>query len=169
MNNRGVYSPNAAKKMVEQSKGGRTRFASTIESTKRFNPRFDDKGLMPVVVTDAGLGDVLMMACMNAEALARTIETGQAHFWSRSRHCLWAKGETSGNALRVVEIRTDCDQDAIWLRVNVEGHGATCHTGQRSCFYRSVEVGDLGTDEHSLKNVGGTRLFDPREVYRSKN
>lgn len=155
--------------MVEQSKADRIGASAIIENTKQFSPRFDEKGLIPVVVTDARLGDVLMVACMNAEALSRTLETKKAHFWSRSRHSLWVKGETSGNVLRVVEIRTDCDQDAIWLRVNVEGHGATCHTGQRSCFYRSVEVGDLGTDEHSLKNVGGTRLFDPREVYRSKN
>ena len=103
-------------------------------------PRFDANGLVTAVVTDAGDGMLLMVAHMNAEALALTIETGVAHYWSRSRGSLWKKGETSGNFQEVVEIRTDCDQDAIWLRVNVAGDNATCHTGRRSCFYRTVEL-----------------------------
>lgn len=110
-----------------------------------FSPRFDANGLVTAVVTDAGDGMLLMVAHMNAEALALTIETGFAHYWSRSRASLWKKGETSGNLQHVVELRTDCDQDAIWLKVKVSGQGgATCHTGRRSCFYRMVETGDEG-------------------------
>ncbi len=103
-------------------------------------PRFDANGLVTAVVTDAGDGMLLMVAHMNAEALARTIETGIAHYWSRSRASLWKKGETSGNFQEVVELRADCDQDTIWLRVKVAGENATCHTGRRSCFYRVVEL-----------------------------
>ena len=100
------------------------------------------QGLITAIVTDADDGALLMVAHMNAEALALTIETGIGHFWSRSRDSLWKKGETSGNFLTVKEMRTDCDQDAIWLRVKVAGDGATCHTGARSCFYRVVEFSD---------------------------
>ena len=105
-------------------------------------PRFDAAGLITAVVTDAGDGAVLMLAHMNAEALAKTLETGIAHYWSRSRGQLWKKGETSGNVQHIVEIRTDCDQDAVLLRVNVAGDNATCHTGRRSCFYRTVGLID---------------------------
>lgn len=113
-----------------------------LEEGPAFTPRFDAAGLITAVVTDAGDGAVLMLAHMNAEALAKTLETGIAHYWSRSRGQLWKKGETSGNLQRVVEIRTDCDQDAVLLRVNVAGDGATCHTGRRSCFYRTVGLVD---------------------------
>jgi len=113
---------------------------AALEEGSIFSPRFDAAGLLTAVVTDAGDGTVLMLAHMNAQALALTVETGVAHFWSRSRGCLWKKGETSGNVLSVVEIRTDCDQDAVWLRVTVGGDHATCHTGRRSCFYRVVDV-----------------------------
>jgi phosphoribosyl-AMP cyclohydrolase len=113
---------------------------ATLEEGSTFSPRFDAGGLLTAVVTDAGDGTVLMLAHMNAQALALTVETGVAHFWSRSRGCLWKKGETSGNVLSVVEMRTDCDQDAVWLRVTVGGAHATCHTGRRSCFYRVVDV-----------------------------
>jgi phosphoribosyl-AMP cyclohydrolase len=113
-----------------------------LEESGVLSPRFDDKGLVTTVVTDAGDGMVLMVAHMNAEALALTVETGIAHFWSRSRASLWKKGETSGNVLMVREMRVDCDQDALWLKVEVDGAGATCHTGRRSCFYRIVEVAD---------------------------
>jgi phosphoribosyl-AMP cyclohydrolase len=102
-------------------------------------PRFDANGLVTAVVTDASDGTLLMVAHMNEEALRFTLETGIAHYWSRSRRSLWKKGETSGNFQRVVEIRVDCDQDALWLKVAVAGDGVTCHTGQRSCFYRVVE------------------------------
>ena len=105
-----------------------------------FAPRFDADGLITAVVTDAGDGMLLMVAHMNAEALALTIETGIGHFWSRSRRSLWKKGETSGNTLKVTEIRADCDQDVLWLKVAVAGDGVACHTGRRSCFYRRLEA-----------------------------
>lgn len=113
---------------------------ASLEEGAVFSPRFDAAGLITAVVTDAGDGVVLMVAHMNAEALALTLETGIAHYWSRSRGTLWKKGETSGNLQRVVQMRTDCDQDAIWLSVEVAGDNATCHTGRRSCFYRIVET-----------------------------
>lgn len=105
-----------------------------------FAPRFGADGLLTAVVTDAQSGELLMVAHMNEEALRLTLETGIAHYWSRSRSELWKKGETSGNFQRVKELRTDCDQDAVWLKVDVQGDGATCHTGRRSCFYRRVDV-----------------------------
>lgn len=101
------------------------------------DPRYDDAGLVTAVVTDRVSGDVLMVAHMNAEAMALTATTGEAHFWSRSRAALWKKGETSGNVLSVAEMRIDCDQDAVWLIVDPAG--PACHTGERSCFYRRVE------------------------------
>jgi phosphoribosyl-AMP cyclohydrolase len=103
-----------------------------------FAPRFDASGLVTAVVTDARDGQLLMVAHMNADALKLTLETGIAHYWSRSRKSLWKKGETSGNLQTVVEMRTDCDQDALWLKVTVAGDGPTCHTGRRSCFYRQI-------------------------------
>ena len=115
---------------------------SQLESGPTLSPKFDAAGLVTAVVTDAARGELLMVAHMNAEALTKTIETGQAHYWSRSRGELWRKGETSGNTQTVVEMRIDCDQDAVWLKVDVAGDGATCHTGARSCFYRRVEIGD---------------------------
>ena len=114
-----------------------------IEEGSAFTPRFGADGLITAVVTDAGDGALLMVAHMNAQALALTLETGVAHYWSRSRNELWKKGETSGNFQRVEELRTDCDQDAVWLKVSVAGDGATCHTGRRSCFYRIVETDGL--------------------------
>ena len=104
-------------------------------------PRFGADGLVTCVTTDADAGDLLMVAHMNAEALARTIETGEAWYWSRSRGELWHKGDTSGQVQTVVEMRVDCDQDAVWLKVRVGGDGGCCHTGRRSCFYRIVPVG----------------------------
>jgi phosphoribosyl-AMP cyclohydrolase len=134
-----------------------------LEEGTVFSPRFDGSGLVTAVVTDAGDGALLMVAHMNAQALALTVETGTAHYWSRSRAALWKKGETSGNLQHVVEIRTDCDQDTIWLRVNVSGRNATCHTGRRSCFYRRIVAagGKIG-----LQADAGARLFDPSETYR---
>ena len=111
-----------------------------LEESPVFSPAFDSNGLITAVVTDAGDGALLMVAHMNAEALRLTLETGIAHYWSRARKSLWKKGETSGNVQQVVELLTDCDQDVVQLRVNVSGHGATCHTGRRSCFYRKVVV-----------------------------
>jgi len=113
-----------------------------IERGLAFQPRFDADGLVPAVVTDAASGEVLMFAWMNAEAIALTLETRLAHFWSRSRRKLWKKGEESGNLLHVAEVRTDCDQDVLWLKASVGGDGIACHTGARSCFYRSLPLGE---------------------------
>ena len=122
-----------------------------IEAGLDFQPKFEADGLIPAIVTDAGTGEALMFAFMNAEALALTIETGIVHFWSRSRAALWKKGAESGNMFNVVEMRTDCDQDVLWLRVSVEGDGHACHTGRRSCFYRLVPVqGTAGAATHLL-------------------
>jgi phosphoribosyl-AMP cyclohydrolase len=115
--------------------------ACDVEQGLAFQPKFDADGLIPAVVTDAATGDVLMLAWMNAEALALTMETRVGHFWSRSRQRLWKKGAESGNVLEVGEMRTDCDQDAIWLKVRVQGNGVACHTGARSCFYRALPLG----------------------------
>lgn len=133
-----------------------------LETGRAFTPRFDEHGLVTAVVTDARDGELLMVAHMNAEALALTIETGIAHYWSRSRRALWKKGETSGNLQTVVELRTDCDQDALWLKVSVAGHDATCHTGRRSCFYRTVS---RNGDEARLTVADDRIQFDPNDVY----
>jgi phosphoribosyl-AMP cyclohydrolase len=106
-------------------------------------PRFNRDGLIAAVATDAATGEVLMLAWMNAEALRRTLDTGEAHYFSRSRQSLWKKGETSGQVQAVQEIRVDCDQDAVWLKVSPAGDGGACHVGFRSCFYRRVEGGAL--------------------------
>jgi phosphoribosyl-AMP cyclohydrolase len=135
-----------------------------VEEGTAFTPKFDADGLVAVVVTSAETGEVLMLAHMNREALARTMETGEAQFWSRSRQRLWRKGEESGNTMRVVEMRTDCDQDALWLKVEMGGAGACCHTGRKSCFYRAVPVGNGGAGV-SLTFVGSEKLFDPEKVY----
>jgi phosphoribosyl-AMP cyclohydrolase len=132
-----------------------------IEEGLTFQPRFDASGLVTCVATDAGTGEVLMVAHMNDEALRQTIATGEAWYFSRSRNALWRKGETSGHVQRVVEMRMDCDQDAVWIRV--EQAGAACHTGRRSCFYRKVTGGEGGP---RLSFVDADRLFDPAKVYR---
>ena len=118
-----------------------------------------------MVATSAETGEVLMLAYMNEEALARTIKTGEAHYWSRSRGRLWRKGEESGNTQRVVEMRTDCDQDAIWLKVETAGAAAACHTGRRTCFYRAVPLG-APPGGVALRFVDAERRFDPESVYR---
>ena len=112
-----------------------------IEESARFTPRFDADGLIPCIAVDAANGDVLMLAWMNREALRLTLETGFAHYWSRSRQRIWKKGETSGALQRVMELLTDCDQDTILLRAEVAGRSGTCHTGRDTCFYRSVPMG----------------------------
>ncbi len=116
-----------------------------IEEGTRLAPNFDADGLIPVVATDAKSGEVLMFAWMNAEALEKTISTGDAWYWSRSRKELWRKGETSGQTQKVVDLRVDCDQDALWMKVEVGGDGGACHVGYRSCFYRSVPLGKPDT------------------------
>jgi len=126
-----------------------------------FQPKFDASGLLTCVATDAATGDVLMVAHMNDEALRNTIASGEAWYFSRSRNALWRKGESSGHTQRVVEMRMDCDQDAIWIRV--EQQGAACHTGRQSCFYRRIDRIDGDT---RLSFVDAERLFDPAAVYR---
>ena len=122
----------------------------TVESDTALSPKFDVDGLVTAIVTDADKGDVLMVAHMNAEALARTIETRQGWFWSRSRRQLWRKGEDSGNTLAVVDLRIDCDQDAVLVKARIAGDGVACHTGYRSCFYRSVPTGKAPSPDLAL-------------------
>jgi phosphoribosyl-AMP cyclohydrolase len=136
---------------------------SDIEEGTRLLPKFDVDGLVTAVATDAATGEVLMVAHMNAEALAKTIATGDAHYFSRSRKKLWRKGEESGHTQRVIEIRVDCDQDAVWLRVEQTGPGA-CHTGRRSCFYRAVPLGQSG--EATLEFRNADKAFDPADAYK---
>ena len=131
-----------------------------IEEGLAFQPKFDASGLVTCVATDARTGEVLMVAHMNDEALRKTVASGEAWYFSRSRNSLWRKGEISGQVQRVVEMRMDCDQDAVWIRV--EQIGAACHTGRRSCFYRKVEASDGGAQ---LSFVDADRLFDPAQVY----
>ena len=134
-----------------------------IEEGTAFIPKYDADGLITAVVTDAASGELLMVAHMNAQALSRTVETGQAWFFSRSRKELWKKGESSGHVQRVKELRVDCDQDAIWLKVEQAGAGA-CHTGRRSCFYRAVPIGTKG--EVALEFIDADKTFDPNAVYK---
>jgi len=133
-----------------------------VEEGQDLAPKFDDNGLIPVVTTDIHSGELLMHGYMNAEALTRTIETGEAHYWSRSRQALWHKGATSGLVQTVKEMRIDDDQDCVWLRVDVAG-GASCHVGYRSCFYRSMPVG--GDGPVTLKFEESEKVFDPKAVY----
>ena len=135
---------------------------SEIEEGLGFAPQFGADGLITAVVTDVQSGDVLMVAHMNAQAVAKTIETGEAWYYSRSRRKLWKKGESSGHVQRVVELRVDCDQDALWLKVEQQGPGA-CHTGRRSCFYRAVPLGKTGTVTLEFRN--GDKTFAPHSVY----
>ena len=134
-----------------------------IEEGLTFAPKFDAGGLISCVVTDMQTGALLMVAHMNAQALERTISTGEAWFYSRSRQALWKKGETSGHVMHVAEMRVDCDQDVLWLKVDEAGAGA-CHTGRRSCFYRAV-VRNGPDAPLTLAFRDGERVFDPAEVY----
>ena len=121
--------------------GARPAPKAQLEEGRQFTPRFDAGGLIVCVVKDARDGQILMLAYMNEEALRLTLETGEAHYWSRSRRSLWRKGATSGQVQKVREIRTDCDQDALLLTVEPGGDGGACHTGRRSCFYRRLVLG----------------------------
>ena len=134
-----------------------------IEEGLAFTPKFDADGLITAVVTDAGSGELLMVAHMNAEALRKTIESGEAWYFSRSRKTLWKKGEQSGHSQRVVELRVDCDQDSVWLKVEQRGEGA-CHTGRRSCFYRAVPLGQAGAVTLEFRDADKT--FDPDKTYK---
>ena len=147
-------TPFAARTSVEQ-----------VEEGLVLAPKFDADGLIPCVTTDADTGEVLMLAYMNGDALERTIATGEAHYWSRSRQCLWRKGATSGLTQEIVELRIDDDQDAVWLRVRIAGSGASCHVGYRSCFYRSVVRGDTSGVPAQLVFTESHKSFDPKQVY----
>jgi len=136
---------------------------SDIEEALALAPKFDAGGLVTCVATDAATGDVLMVAHMNAEALKRTIETGEAWYFSRSRGALWRKGESSGHTQRVIEMRVDCDQDAIWIKVEQQGPGA-CHTGRRTCFYRAVPLRQSGVVTLEFRDAEKT--FDAADIYR---
>lgn len=144
----------AARQSVEQ-----------VEEGFDLAPKFDQDGILPVVTTDAGTGEVLMLGYMNAEALKRTAETGEAHYWSRSRQVMWHKGATSGLVQKVVDLRIDDDQDSIWLKVEVQGSGASCHVGYRSCFYRSVPLGETPGAKTRLIYREDEKTFDPKQVY----
>ena len=139
--------------------------AAALEEGTALTPKFDADGVVICVATDAASGDVLMVAHMNAEALAKTIATGEAWYYSRSRRALWRKGETSGHTQRIVEMRVDCDQDAVWIKV--EQVTAACHTGRRSCFYRAVPLGQEGGQVRL--EFREERVFDPKAVYQNKD
>src|ERR1700675_1159637 len=145
--------------------GPMSDIATDIEESLAFTPKFDTDGLIVTVATDVKSGDMLMVAHMNDEALRKTIASGEAWYYSRSRKTLWKKGETSGHVQRVVELRVDCDQDALWLRVEQAGEGA-CHTGRRSCFYRAVPLGQSGSVTLEFRDGGKT--FDPKAIYGKK-
>ena len=133
-----------------------------IEEGGIFAPKFDEKGLVSAIAIDVKTNKVLMLAFMNEKALSLTLKTKQVHYFSRSRQKIWLKGETSGEIQKLVEMRVDCDQDALLLLVEQQGHGAACHTGRKSCFFRKVE---LNEDKINLKTIGEKPLFDPKDVY----
>jgi phosphoribosyl-AMP cyclohydrolase len=140
------------------------RSVEQVEEGTDLAPRFDDRGLITVVTTDAGSGELLMQGYMNAEALRLTISSGEAHYFSRSRGVLWHKGATSGLVQKVQELMIDDDQDCIWLKVDVAG-GASCHVGYRSCFYRRVPLGESTVSSLVLEFTDTEKVFDPKEVY----
>tara|TARA_B100001029_G_C15029609_1_gene436021 strand:+ start:473 stop:940 length:468 start_codon:yes stop_codon:yes gene_type:complete len=139
-----------------------------IEEGNLFSPKFDQNGLITVIATDYKTGEVLMQGFMNDESLKKTIETKEAHYWSRSRKEIWHKGETSGFVQKVVELRIDDDQDSIWMSVNI-GKGSSCHVGYKSCFYRSVPLGDIKNSEKiKMEFKEKKKKFDPEIVYKGK-
>jgi len=139
-----------------------------VEEGKYLEPKFDENGLIPVVTTDFKTGDILMHGFMNDEALKKTIETKEAHYWSRSRKEIWRKGQVSGFIQRVKEIRIDDDQDSVWLSVDI-GNGASCHVGYRSCFYRSIPLGKIKNEEELEMEFKETeKTFDPKKVYKDE-
>ncbi len=139
-----------------------------IEEGKLLSPKFNENGLIPVIATDFKTGDILMHGYMNDESLKKTIETKEAHYWSRSRKKIWHKGQTSGFVQKVKEMRIDDDQDSIWLSVDI-GNGASCHVGYRSCFYRSIPLGKIkNTQELEMEFKEKEKIFDPKVVYKDK-
>ncbi len=133
-----------------------------LEEGKEFTPKFDENGLVSAIAQDYKSGEILMLAHMNEQALSLTLETGEVHYFSRSRQNIWKKGEISGEVQKLIEMRVDCDQDAILLKVKQLGVGAACHTGRKSCFFRLVEING---EETSLKLTGDEQLFDPKDKY----
>lgn len=136
-----------------------------VEESQELAPKFDADGLIACITTDAESGDVLMLGYMNEEALKRTIDTGEVHYWSRSRQVLWHKGASSGLVQTVEEMRIDDDQDAVWIRVRVAGNGASCHVGYRSCFYRNVPVAEARASQPALIFNEEQKVFAPEVVY----
>ena len=139
-----------------------------VEEGKFLSPKFDSQGLIPVITTDSKTGEVLMHGYMNSEALKKTIETKEAHYWSRSRKSIWHKGKTSGFTQKVIQIRIDDDQDSVWLSVDI-GNGASCHVGYKSCFYRSIPLGKIDQSEKvEMKFEEKEKKFDPEKVYKGQ-
>ena len=139
-----------------------------VEEGKYLSPKFDKNGLIPVITTDFQTGDILMHGYMNDEALKKTIETKEAHYWSRSRKKIWHKGQVSGFVQIVKEIRIDDDQDSVWLSVDI-GNGASCHVGYRSCFYRSIPLGKIKNEEElEMEFKEKKKIFDPKKVYKDE-
>ena len=139
-----------------------------IEEGKYLSPKFDENGLIAVVATNFKTGGILMHGYMNSEALKKTIETKEAHYWSRSRKKIWRKGQVSGFVQKVKEIRIDDDQDSVWLSVNI-GNGSSCHVGYRSCFYRSIPLGKIGNEEElEMEFKEMEKTFDPKKVYKDE-
>ena len=139
-----------------------------VEEGKELCPRFDEKGLIPVITTDYKTGEILMHGFMNEEAFRKTIKTKEAHYFSRSRKTIWHKGKTSGFTQKVTEIRIDDDQDSIWLTVDI-GDGASCHVGYRSCFYRSIPLGQINNGrEVKMQFTEKEKKFDPEKVYKGQ-
>ena len=139
-----------------------------IEEGNLLSPKFNNDGLIPVITTDFKTKEVLMQGFMNSEALKKTIETKEAHYWSRSRKEVWHKGETSGFVQKVVEMRIDDDQDSIWMSVDI-GDGASCHVGYKSCFYRSITLGKIeNTEKVKIDFKEKKKKFDPKVVYKNK-
>ena len=141
---------------------------AAIEEGKLLSPKFDNDGLIPVVTTDCKTGEVLMVGYMNSEAFKKTIETKEAHYWSRTRREVWHKGQTSGFKQKVIEIRIDDDQDSVWLNVDI-GDGSSCHVGYKSCFYRSVPLGPINNGRKiEMEFLEKEKKFDPEEVYKDQ-
>ena len=139
-----------------------------VEEGKYLSPKFDENGLIPVVTTDFQTGGILMHGYMNDEALKKTIETKEVHYWSRSRKKIWRKGQVSGFVQIVKEIRIDDDQDSVWLSVDI-GSGASCHVGYRSCFYRSIPLGKIKNEENlEIEFKEKEKIFDPKKVYKDE-
>jgi phosphoribosyl-AMP cyclohydrolase len=138
-----------------------------VEEGKLLSPKFDSKGLIPVITTDYKSGEVLMHGYMNKIAFRKSIETKEAYYWSRSRKALWHKGKTSGFVQRIKDVRIDDDQDAVWIKVDI-GNGASCHVGYKSCFYRSVPLGKNKIKKLKLKFKEKKKKFDPNKVYKNQ-